>query len=110
MKTRTLRDHLWLWCHPAGSHTRSPEQHGILGHSTIVPADAAAYMGIRNVLFVRYELAPQPPFVSHARPLASMQQVVWSVEGGGGGDVDAALALTEVLPNLRGIILDDYFA
>jgi hypothetical protein len=109
MKIGTIRDRLWLWCHSAGSHTRSPEQHGILGHSTIEPAAAAAYMGIPNVLFVRYELAPQPPFKSHARPLSSMQQVVWSVEGGSGGDVDAALALT-ALPNLRGIILDDYFA
>lgn len=110
MKTRTVRDRLWLWCHPAGSHTHSREQHGIPGHSTIEPSDAAASMGIRNVLFVRYELAPEPPFEPHARPLASMKQVVWSVEGGGGGDVDAALALTETLPNLRGIILDDYFA
>jgi hypothetical protein len=110
MRAYTVCDRLWLWCHPAGCHTRSPEQHGIVGHSTIEPAAAAAYLAIPNALFVRYELTPPPPFESYARPLASMHQVVWSVEGGGGGDVDAALALTKTLPNLRGIILDDYFA
>jgi hypothetical protein len=106
----TLRDRIWLWCHPAGSHTRTPEQHGIPGESIITPAEAATYLGIPNVLFVRYELDPHPPFASHAASLASMKQVVWSVEGGGGGDVPSVLALAKTLPNLRGIILDDYFA
>jgi hypothetical protein len=106
--TQTLRDHLWLWCHPAGSHTRS-DQHALPGHSIIEPADAAAFLGIPNVLFVRYELDPHPPFEHHASRLASMQQVVWSIEGGGGGDVEAVLDLTKTLPNLRGVILDDYF-
>jgi hypothetical protein len=104
-----VRDHLWLWCHPPGSHTRSPEQHGLPGRSTISPVDAAAFLGIRNVLFVRYELDPLSPFVAHARPLRAMHQVVWSIEGGGGGDVDSVLDLTKTLPNLRGVILDDYF-
>jgi hypothetical protein len=66
-------------------------------------------MGIRNVLFVRYELDPQPPFEAHARPLSALQQVVWSIEGGGGGDVTAVLDLTKTLTNLCGVILDDYF-
>ena len=105
-----IRDRLWLWCHPSGSHTRSREQHGIPGHSAITPAEAAAYLGIPNVLFVRYELDPQPPLEPHAASLTSLNQVVWSIEGGGGGDVDAVLALTKTLPNLRGVILDDYFA
>src|SRR5262249_27963789 len=80
------------------------------GRSIITPMEAAAYLGIPNVLMVRYELDPQPPFEPHALPLAKMRQVVWSIEGGGGGDVDAVLALTITQPNLRGVILDDYFA
>lgn len=105
----TVRDRLWLWCHPAGSHTRSRDQHGLPGPSSIGPADAAACLGIPNVLFVRYELDPPPPFEPHAWPLASLNQVVWSIEGGGGGDVAPVLDLTKTLPNLRGVILDDYF-
>ena len=106
---RMVRDRLWLWCHPAGAHTRTQDQHGIPGHSIVTAAEAAAYLGIPNVLFVRYELDPRPPFKPDAQPLASMKQVVWSIEGGGGGDVDAVLALTKTLPNLSGVILDDYF-
>ena len=108
--TNLLRNHLWLWCHPAGAHTRSHDQHGLPGPSTISPAAAAACLGIPNVLMVRYELEPRPPFEVHARPLASMRQVVWSIEGGGGGDVAAVLDLAPILPNLQGVILDDYFA
>jgi hypothetical protein len=107
---RVLRDHLWLWCHPAGAHTRSQDQHGIPGRSTVTPAGAAKYLGVPNALFVRYELEPHPPFEPHALPLTSLKQVVWSIEGGSGGDVDVVLALSNTLPNLRGVILDDYFA
>ncbi len=78
----------------------------MLGRSTITPAKAAVFLGIPNALMVRYELDPQPPFEPHARPLASMRHVVWSIEGGG-GDVDAVLERTRTLPNLRGVILGD---
>ena len=46
-----VRDRLWLWGHPAGSHN---QQYGLVQPSHITPADAAAYMGLRNVLMVRY--------------------------------------------------------
>jgi len=105
-----VRDRLWLWGHPAGCHTRSPEQWGLPGSSRITPAEAGRYLDIPNVLMVRYELEPAPPFAEHAQPLAGLQQIVWSIEGGGGGDVDAVLELSTILPNLRGVILDDYFA
>jgi hypothetical protein len=102
----TLRDRLWLWGHVAGSHT--PQQWGLPGRSTIAPAQAAAYLNVPNLLMVRYELEPQPPFTEVAQQLTGLKRVVWSVEGGGGGDGDAVLQLDRVLPNLEGIILDDY--
>lgn len=105
----TVRDRIWLWGHPAGCHTLSREQWGLEGRSTIEPVAAARHMGIRNVMMVRYELEPQPPFTEYARPFAELDRVVWSIEGGGGADVDAALALQGTLPNLRGLMLDDYF-
>jgi hypothetical protein len=38
----TLRDRLWLWCHPAGSLMLSHDQQGLVGKSTITPAEAVA--------------------------------------------------------------------
>ena len=105
-KMETVRDRLWLWGHPAGSHNH---QYGLVKESHITPADAAAYMDIRNVLVVRYGPNPKSPFVEWAKPLATLDRVMWSVEGGGGGDVDEALGLMNVLPNLRGLLMDDYF-
>ncbi|MBC8235435.1 hypothetical protein H8E77_38300, partial [bacterium] len=97
-KMETVRDRLWLWGHPAGSHNHL---YGLVKESHITPADAAAYMGIRNVLVVRYgpnpyNLYPKPPFAEWAKPLATIDRVMWSIEGGGGGDVDEALKLMNV--------------
>lgn len=105
----TVRDRIWLWGHPAGSHTKTPEQWGIAGKSTIEPVDAARYLGIDNVIMVRYDGTPAPPLAGYAQPFRELDQVVWSVEGGGGDDVDAVLGLSDTLPNLRGIMMDDYF-
>ena len=105
----TVGDHLWLWCHAAGAHTRTPEQYGIPDQSHIPSHDAAAYMGLRNVLMVRHGADLLPPTPECAQTVAQMDRAVWSVEGGGGGDVEGVLALRKNLPNLRGVILDDYF-
>src|SRR5262245_56421543 len=89
----TLRDHVWLWCHLAVAHTRRTDQYGLPGRSTITPIDAAAYLDISNALMVRYDGEPQPPYAGDALPLTPLKRVIWSVEGGGGGDVDAVLQL-----------------
>lgn len=105
----TVRDRIWLWGHAAGSHTKSVEQWGLAGKSTIEPVDAARYLGIGNVIMVRYDGVPAPPLGPYAQPFRDLEQVVWSIEGGGGDDVDAVLGLRDTLPNLRGIMMDDYF-
>ncbi len=83
--------------------------YGIPGQSRITPQDAAAYMGLRNVLMVRHGADLLPPTPECAQTVVGMDRVVWSVEGGGGGDVEGVLALRTNLANLRGVILDDYF-
>ena len=105
-RKETVRDRLWLWGHHAGAHNR---QYGLQQDSAITPAAAAKGMGIRNILMVRYGAVPAPPFDEYARPVAGLDGVVWSVEGAGGDDVDAALGLRRLLPNLRGLMMDDYF-
>ena len=58
---------------------------------------------------VRYGGKPAPPFEDYARPVRGLDRVVWSVEGAGGDDVEAALGLRKTLPNLCGLMMDDYF-
>jgi hypothetical protein len=83
--------------------------YGLPGQSTITPQDGAAYLGLRNVLMVRHGQDLLPPTPECARTVASMDRVVWSIEGGGGADVGPVLALQAQLANLRGVIMDDYF-
>ena len=44
-KMEKVRNRLWLWGHPAGSHN---QQYGLVKESHITPADAAAYRGNRR--------------------------------------------------------------
>jgi len=106
----TVRDRLWLWCHAAGAHTRDPAMYGFTGDSHIAPAEAAAYMGLRNVLMVRHGADLLPPTPETAQTVAHLDRVVWGIEGPGGEDVEGALGLADTLPNLRGLLMDDYLA
>lgn len=106
----TVRDRLWLWCHPAGSHNG---EYGLTGQSEITPAEAARYLGLSNAIMVRYHGKPVPPYHAEAASLSSLSRVVWSVVGAGGtteGDeVDHVISLSRTFPNLRGAIMDDFF-
>ena len=104
----TVRDRLWLWCHAAGAHTRDPAMYGLTGESAVTPAEGAQYMGLRNVLMVRHGADLLPPTPETARTVAQLDRVVWGIEGGGGEDVEGALAVADTLPNLRGLLMDDY--
>jgi hypothetical protein len=105
----TVRDRLWLWCHAAGAHTRSQEQYGLAGTSRVAPHEAAHYMGLDNVLMVRHGDDLLPPTPETAATVADLRRVVWSIEGGGGADVDGVFALRDRLPDLTGVMMDDYF-
>jgi len=106
----TIRDKLWLWGHAAGSHDKG---WGLPGSSRMTPAEAALYMGVPNVILVRYEGRPEPPFAQYALPLRAVQQVVWSVVGAGGATEDEerrqVIELAETMPNLTGVMMDDFF-
>jgi len=105
-----LTDSLWLWGHVAGAHDA---QYKLVGTSRMTPAEAAYYMGIPNVIMVRYKGEPKPPWHQYALSLVPLQQVVWSIVGdsgcGTGHDTEEALKLQSVLPNLSGVIMDDFF-
>jgi hypothetical protein len=76
--------------------------------------EAAQHLGLRNALLVRYhEHGPFPPFEAYAAPLRAFDRIVWSVVGASGdADVaarEAALDLAWHMPNLTGVIMDDFF-
>jgi hypothetical protein len=106
-----VRDKLWLWGHPAGSHNG---RHGVQHESRITPVEAACYLGIPNLIVVNYpQSGPFPPFDKFALPMRSLKRVVWSIVGAA-GQTDAALReevfkLAARMPNITGLMMDDFF-
>lgn len=107
----SIRDRLWLWGHDAGAHD---DGWGLPRPSRITPAEAAFYLGIPNLIMVRYQGRPPLPFDQYAVPLRALRRVVWSVVGAAGqtdaAERDHVLGLAACHPNLTGLMLDDFFA
>src|SRR5262245_17720859 len=106
----TVRDRLWLWGHDAGAHNDS---WGLPAPSRITPVEAAFYLGVPNLLLVRYHGRPALPLDQFAVPLRAMRRVVWSAVGAHGQTDDRerahVLDLATRHPNVTGLILDDFF-
>jgi len=70
-------------------------------------------MGIRNMIFVRYQDEPRPPFETYYEPFKKLERVYWSLVGAGGATSEAerqhVIRLAEQNENLAGFILDDFF-
>jgi hypothetical protein len=108
----TVRDRLWIWGHPAGVYNDSflaPLQR----KSTIEPVAAATRLGLSNMIFVRYEGQPAPPFAEYYRPFQKLDRVYWSLVGASGATSGQERAqvfrLAEQNANIVGFILDDFF-
>ena len=107
-----IRDRLWIWGHPAGVYNDS--YLAPLGKkSTIEPVAAADVMGIRNMIFVRYEGEPRSPFEEYYEPFTKLDRVYWSLVGAGGATSEDerrhVIRLAERNENIAGFILDDFF-
>ena len=106
-----VRDKLWIWGHEAGSH--GYEEWSLPEPSRITQVEGAFYMGIPNIIQVRYGGKPAPPYHQYAIPFRALKNVVWSIVGAGGvtdnSELDAVLKLTETLPNFSGVMMDDFF-
>ena len=107
-----VRDRIWIWAHQAGAHNNYWLKN-LPRKSSIGPVEAAEYMGIGNIIMVRYEGKPAPPFDRHYEPFRRMEKVIWSLAGMGG--ITSAAERREVLklaanePNIVGFVLDDFF-
>ncbi|HPP11285.1 MAG TPA: hypothetical protein PKW42_01005 [bacterium] len=107
----SVRERLWLWGQKYHHlHYKLP------GQSQIEPAPAARYLGIPNILIVRYGDWPPLPYHPLAESLREMKQVVWSIAGAGGttingqeSDLNEVVALAASFPNITGAIMDDFF-
>ena len=108
----TIRDRLWIWGHPAGVYNESYLK-GVTGSSTIEPVAAGRHMGIRNMIFVRYEGLPSPPFADYYEPFQKLDRVYWSLVGASGVTSEQerrqVFELAEQQENIVGFILDDFF-
>jgi hypothetical protein len=106
-----VRDRFWIWGHEAGSHGMA--EWGVPEPSRITPVEGAHYMGIPNIILVRYNNKPAPPYQQYALPFKSLKKVVWSIVGAGGftQDEDRAkvLEIPQFLPNMTGVMMDDFF-
>jgi hypothetical protein len=105
----TLRDRFWIWSHVAGSYK------GIFGlpDSRMTPVEGAVYLGVPNVLFIRFHEKPEMPFDQYAIAFRPFKRVVWSLVGASGQSSEEerkhVLDLAGRFPNIVGFIMDDYF-
>ena len=107
----TVRDRLWMWGHEAGSHNHIK---GIPSDSRMTPAEGAFYLGLPNLLLIRYRRRPEHPFQQFAFSLTPFKRVVWSITGDGGktDGEEEVVRVRELLgqfPNFSGVIMDDFF-
>ncbi len=108
-KPAIIRDRFWLWGHEAGAQNGA---WGIPKLSRITPAEAASYMGVPNALMIK-DYGPAPRFDQDAVPLSKMKRLVWSMAGGSNKPARKARAavieLAARMPNITGVIIDDFF-
>jgi hypothetical protein len=106
----TVRDKLWLWGHDAGAHN---DGWGLPRPSRVTPTEAAFYLGLPNLIMVRYQGRPPLPFDQYALPFRALKRVVWSVVGARGQTDEEershVLDLAARHPNITGLMLDDFF-
>ena len=106
----TIRDRLWIWGHEAGSHDR---EYNTPAPSRMTPVEGACYLNVPNMIMVRYEGRPAPPYDQYARAFRPFNQFVWSIVGAGGEtseeEIDHVRRLAEKNPNMTGFMMDDFF-
>ncbi|HYI16999.1 MAG TPA: hypothetical protein VEX37_16495, partial [Thermomicrobiales bacterium] len=105
----TVRDRFWLWGHTAGSHD---EEWNLPGPSLITPVEAANYLGIPNLLMIRYNGRPQMPYDQLTIPMRTLSRIGWGITGARGetstDEREHVLDLASRTPNISGLVMDDF--
>ncbi len=108
---QTVRDHLWLWAHDAQFYG---EGAGLPGIAHITPLEGACYMGIPNVMFIRYYDKPEPPFAQYTVPFKALRSFEWSLFNNInqphtlGAEQEEVYKLAALRPNMTGVVMDDF--
>ena len=106
----TVRDRLWIWGHEAGIHNKGWD---LPADSRMTPLEGACYLGVPNMIMVRYEGQPAMPFDQYALALRPLKRLYWSTVGAGGENSAEerahVLALAQRFPNIMGLFMDDFF-
>lgn len=107
----TIGDRLFVWGHPASVYNSSYLKS--IGSSKIEPVDAAQWLGVSNMYFIRYEGNPAIPFAAYYQPFKKLDRVMWSLTGAAGATTeeehDSAFRLAAENKNVVGFIMDDFF-
>ena len=75
----TVRDRFWAWAHEAAVYNGS---WGLPGKSRITPVEGTHYLGVPNVILIRYGgLPPVENDAQYIVPFRSLKRVMWSVHG-----------------------------
>lgn len=106
-----VREHVWIWGHEAGSHNNA---YGLPCLSRMTPAEGAFYLGVPNMILVRYNDLPAPPYEQYAMALSPLKRLVWSIVGAGGTtdseEIERVRALVTRFSNIDGVMMDDFFS
>jgi hypothetical protein len=106
----SVREHMWIWGHEAGSHNNA---YGLPKTSRMTPLEGACYLGVPNLIMIRYDDKPAMPFDQYALALRPLKRLYWSTVGGGGNTSDEerihVVDLATRYPNIIGVFMDDFF-
>ena len=114
---RNLKDNLWIWGQPAGSHHKVDNNcWNLPGENKMGPLEGAQHLGIPNICIVTSGDDPAPPFNNLAETLKECPQVAWSIIGDasskrysdGKTDLDEVLKVAKKYPNITGAVMDDF--
>jgi len=106
----TVRDRLWIWAHAPGAHNK---EWNLPSPSRMTPAEGAFYLGVPNLLMIRYQGEPSMPFDPYAISFRPLKRVVWSLTGASAETSEEerkhVLDLARRFPNIVGFVMDDFF-
>lgn len=109
-QSETAGERFWAWAHYERSYDNA---WGLPGNGTFTPIEGVRYLGVPNVIMVRYKDKPEPPFDDYARQFQGLKQVYWSLVGASGktsgAEQQTVFELARRVPNITGVFMDDFF-